>query len=262
MMNAPVVVPPVPLTSVLSPQFDKTRITKENLDLGPISENGKLAFLLYNVFSTEECVALIKISEDSGYIDALVNTGDGREMLIKGYRDSMRVLIDDRDFVKILYQRISAYLPNKFMNENLVEINERLRFLRYDPGDKFEQHYDGSYCRPDNSAGSVITLQIYLNEDFDGGETTFLEIGTNNCVPVKPKTGMILVFEHKIFHEGSLVKQGRKYTIRTDVLYTRGSYCHPSSMMADSDDGEIDEGEYEDNDEDKYLPTVFCCIKR
>jgi hypothetical protein len=30
---------------------------------------------------------------------------------------------------------------------------------------------------------------------------------------------MVLVFQHDILHEGSRLKKGRKYTVRTDVMY-------------------------------------------
>lgn len=220
-MNA--VVPPVPLTSILDPAFDSSQITKEVLDLTQISEPDKLAYLLHNVFTPEECENLIKTSEQAGYSEALVHIGGGRQVLMKGYRDGSRVMIDDTEFVSRLLERISAHLPATFEDEKLLEINERMRFLRYDEGDQFQPHCDASYGRPDNSARTLITLQIYLNEDFEGGETTFLPRRgdrATKCVPVVPKTGMILVFEHNILHEGSLVKGGRKYTIRTDVLYT------------------------------------------
>ncbi|KAJ6635528.1 hypothetical protein Bhyg_14114 [Pseudolycoriella hygida] len=218
-MNA--VTPPVPLTSLLSETFDVSQITKEDLDMGVISESGKLAFLLHNVFTPTECANLIKTSEEAGYSEALVHVGGGQQLLMKGYRDGSRVMIDDCEFVRCLFERISAYLPATFNNQQLLEINERLRFLRYDKADQFKPHCDASYGRPDYSARTLITLQIYLNEDFRGGETTFLQRRntTGKSLPVVPKTGMILVFEHNILHEGSVVKEGRKYTIRTDVLY-------------------------------------------
>lgn len=164
-------------------------------------------------------------------------------------------MIDDKKFVDILFKRIGHLLPQTFQiseladTYNIKEINERLRFLRYicykllpnydmnciinsncryDPGDKFKPHNDGSYTRPDNSARTWITLQLYLNEGMGGGETTFLKVGPVNQdvlpqdrVPVKPKTGSILVFQHNILHEGSEVTSGQKYTIRMDVLYER-----------------------------------------
>lgn len=213
--------PPVPLASALTKNFDATKITKENLDLSSIGEEGRLAFLLHGVFTPEECERLIKISEDTGYTQALVDVGGGKQMLIKGYRDGLRVLIDDPYFVRRLLQRISPFIPETFGDKKLVEINERLRFLRYDPNDQFKPHCDASYTRPDESARTLITLQMYLNEGFVGGETTFLERRKESKrVPVVPQTGTILVFEHNILHEGSVVKSGKKFTVRTDVLYT------------------------------------------
>ncbi|KAG4074924.1 hypothetical protein HA402_009349 [Bradysia odoriphaga] len=220
-MNPAAELTPVPLASALSKKFDASKITKENLDLSSIGEDGRLAFLLHGVFTPEECEGLIKISEQTGYTPALVHVGGGKQVLIKGYRDGLRVLVDDPYFVSRLLQRISPFLPQVFKDEKLVEINERLRFLRYDPDDQFKPHCDASYARPDESARTLITLQMYLNEGFGGGETTFLERRKESKrVPVVPQTGMILVFEHNILHEGSVVKSGQKYTIRTDVLYT------------------------------------------
>lgn len=76
---------------------------------------------------------------------------------------------------------------------------------------------DGTYYRPDGRERSHVTVQLYLNEGFKGGETTFL--GSGRDYAVVPKTGMVLVFEHALFHEGSAVTEGRKYAIRTDVMY-------------------------------------------
>ena len=97
-------------------------------------------------------------------------------------------------------------------------MNERFRFLRYTEGDFFKSHFDGAYTRPDNSEKSQITVQLYLNEDCEGGETTFF--GPNNEeVRVVPQPGKVLIFEHHLLHEGSLLKSGTKYAMRTDVMY-------------------------------------------
>jgi hypothetical protein len=59
-----------------------------------------------------------------------------------------------------------------------------------------------------------------LNEGYKGGETTFVHFddSTKN-IPCIPHTGMVFVFEHRLLHEGSKLKKGRKYTVRTDVMY-------------------------------------------
>jgi len=211
------------VASCLSPDFDSSTIRKVPVDLNPVGAGDFLAFLLENVFTAEECQNLIEVSESEGYSPAMVHSSDGSAHLAPGYRDGFRIMIDDKQFVKILFSRISSFLPQKFQKKKLVEINERLRFLKYYEGDEFKPHYDSHYSRDDYSARTLITLQMYLNEGFEGGETTFLKFTQDDQtirVPVVPKTGMILVFEHEINHEGSLVKSGEKYTIRTDVLYT------------------------------------------
>lgn len=71
--------------------------------------------------------------------------------------------------------------------------------------------------------------QIYLNDSFDLGHTTFFlpsaATETLEAYPVKPLAGCALVFPHgdargSLLHEGSPVGEGgAKYVIRTDVLY-------------------------------------------
>ena len=60
---------------------------------------------------------------------------------------------------------------------SLKGLNHRMRFLRYDPGDFFEMHSDGSYVAGQDE--SFLTLMLYLNSgveggDFEGGGTTFI----------------------------------------------------------------------------------------
>lgn len=40
---------------------------------------------------------------------------------------------------------------------------------------------------------------------------------------VQPKEGMALVFMHSIWHEGAIVRNGKKYVLRTDVMYKQVS---------------------------------------
>lgn len=98
-------------------------------------------------------------------------------------------------------------------------LNERLRFLRYGPGEYFASHLDGTYVRDDKSELSYITVQLYLNEGFKGGSTTFLSVDEQERLEVVPKSGRVLVFEHRILHEGSELLTGQKYAVRTDVMY-------------------------------------------
>lgn len=51
-------------------------------------------------------------------------------------------------------------------------INERWRWNKYHKGHFFKPHFDVSYPRGVNEA-TQLTLVIYLNDGFDGGETVF-----------------------------------------------------------------------------------------
>lgn len=93
------------------------------------------------------------------------------------------------------------------------------RDVTFENGDQVRQH-------------SFLTLLIYLNDDFTGGETRFFpdkqhcrflrdrEVKEPTHVVV-PQLGQALLNIHPILHEGSEVTRGTKYVVRTDVLYQR-----------------------------------------
>jgi hypothetical protein len=60
---------------------------------------------------------------------------------------------------------------------------------------------------------SLLTFMIYLNEGYAGGETRF------DDAKVAGRTGMALVFHHGLVHEGAEVTEGKKYALRSDVMY-------------------------------------------
>lgn len=65
---------------------------------------------------------------------------------------------------------------------------------------------------------------IYLNEGFEGGETNFYSDGNRFRFGVRPRTGSALLFVHNLFHEGARVVSGRKYVMRSDVMYRQVRY--------------------------------------
>lgn len=185
----------------------------------------KFAIILDNVFTNEECECLIKLSEETpeNYEIAKVNYYD-EQIIDTNYRNNQRWLHFDKRLAEIIFEKIKSYIPNEFEGNPVSCLNERLSFLKYSPGEYFRAHEDGYYIRPDNTERSYITLQIYLNElnEEDGGATTFIKNTFNKIYQdysVIPKVGRVLLFEHNIEHEGSILKNGLKYCIRTDVMY-------------------------------------------
>ena len=72
---------------------------------------------------------------------------------------------------------------------------------------------DQSYTLGD--ARSLLTLLLYLDEDFEGGETEFPEQGET----IAPRAGNALWLQHAVLHAGKPVTRGTKHLLRTDVLY-------------------------------------------
>ncbi|HZS03853.1 MAG TPA: 2OG-Fe(II) oxygenase [Blastocatellia bacterium] len=128
-------------------------------------------------------------------------------------RNNTRVILDDRERAGNLWLRVSDQIPPVLEGRQAVGLNERFRFYRYDVGQYFAPHTDG-YFRRENGEQSLLTLMIYLNDDFEGGETNFGEV----CI--EAGKGMALIFDHKLLHEGVAVRKGRKYVLRSDVMYS------------------------------------------
>lgn len=170
-------------------------------------------FTINNVLTHEECQAYIALTEQKGYDAAPITTASGFEMR-PDIRNNERVILDDFEIAKNLWQKVAAQIPPVLEGRQALGLNERFRFYRYDVGQYFAPHYDGAF-RCDNGEQSLLTFMIYLNDDFESGETNFGEI----CI--KPETGMALIFEHGLLHEGCAVTKGRKYVLRSDVMYGR-----------------------------------------
>lgn len=168
-------------------------------------------FTIENIISVKECQDYIELTERAGYCAATINTNKGFE-LRPDIRNNERVIIDNFEIAKNLWKKIALKIPSILDGRQAISLNERLRFYRYDVGQYFAPHYDGAFHR-ENGEQSLLTFMIYLNDDFEGGETNF------GGITIKPQTGMALVFEHRLLHEGCTVTKGRKYVLRSDVMY-------------------------------------------
>ena len=170
------------------------------------------AFLIPHFLTVEECQQYIAMSEEMGYEEAEVTIGEQKSAMMKGVRNNYRLILKDFDLANLLYERAKSCLPAQIGLYELVGFNEQFRFYRYDHGERFNKHRDGHFVR-NGQEESFLTFLIYLNEGFEGGETAFDDF------VVKPQTGYALCFVHELKHTGTLVHQGRKYVLRTDVMY-------------------------------------------
>lgn len=170
-------------------------------------------FVANSFLSPVETDQYIQVSEYEGYKPADVDVHGERQMLTM-IRDNDRVDLQSMEIAESLWQRIDkSTLP---VIDNLIAsgLTPYLRFYRYQGDQKFQLHKDGS--KEYQGKKSYYTLLIYLNDLPDSGATRFRE---SNLL-VYPEAGKALLFKHDLWHAGLAAKDGIKYVIRADMLFS------------------------------------------
>ncbi len=80
-----------------------------------------------------------------------------------------------------------------------------LHAVRYKPEDYYESHTDTGV----NLLDRYFTVVCYLNDDFQGGQTSFPQFGYS----VSPQCGMAIVFPATYVHRAERLDSGEKYVI-------------------------------------------------
>ena len=177
----------------------------------PVGEliNGRPEITLFRgLFTPEECDFLIAVAEPT-YAQSKVVAEVGRDAV-----DPMRTsedapihwLIED-PATHALNRRLAA------ASGTLYDQGEPLLILRYRPGQQYRRHYD---ALPGVDNQRFKTALVYLNDDYEGGETEFTRIG----VKVRGRKGDGIVFRNTFEgsradplseHAGLPVISGTKY---------------------------------------------------
>ncbi|RDZ29670.1 hypothetical protein DX914_02810 [Lysobacter silvisoli] len=128
-------------------------------------------------------------------------------------RNNERVVFESPEWVQRLWRRLDGVALPRLQGETAFGLPRALRFYKYGPGQRFRMHKDGSW--QEDGRSSRLTLLVYLNEGFAGGDTDF------RGFRVVPRTGAALLFVHDTWHEGAAVEAGSKYVLRSDVMYAQ-----------------------------------------
>ena len=162
-----------------------------------------------NIISEKECMKYIKLFDDPKKVEKINDK----------HRKYYRVQFQDQELADKLYEKVKNYIPKK-IKKITVGMNKYIRMSKYEEGQFFGIHKDGINFDKDNKQNmSYATLNIFLNDDFDGGETIFYDNSKKNVtLCCKPKTGRGSFFYSQQFHEGAKIKSGFKYLLRTDLM--------------------------------------------
>jgi len=183
-----------------------------------------LVWTVPELFSAEECASIVQGVAGAEWLAATVNRAEGRKVDAK-LRDNTIAIVRDAALADELFRRTRPHVPARMDAEldrtGRVEMEVAgvflpLRVYRYEGGQHFGPHEDQSYFGP-NGEVSLLTLIVYLNEGFEGGNTEFPEQHRT----IVPKTGTALLFQHRVLHAGNRVESGTKLLLRSDVLYRR-----------------------------------------
>lgn len=90
---------------------------------------------------------------------------------------------------------------------------EAMNFVKYGPGQHFQEHHDHGY-----SYNCVVSLVSYPNDDYEGGELYFRLQSLN----IKPRAGDLFIFPSNYMypHQSKPVISGTKYSIVTMLDYS------------------------------------------
>ena len=161
--------------------------------------------------------------EEADYIMKIASPKFEKSTILSGNNDSIRKsetawLSKNDSVIKTIYKRFSTYY--KFNIDNA----EDFQVVKYEPGGFYNEHHDSccddtDHCRDfaRQSGQRVLTILIYLNDEFEGGHTSFPNLGLNLKAD---KYGGIVFYPLELggnrchpnsLHKGTPVTSGTKY---------------------------------------------------
>jgi prolyl 4-hydroxylase len=158
-----------------------------------------------------ECAYLIEAARPLLQPSVVVDPSTGRQVPnpIRTSSATGFPFTDENPAIHALNRRLAAASGTD------VRAGEPLQVLSYAPGQQYHEHNDAlPGVAPDQQR--VLTFLVYLDEDYDGGETSFPALGLN----VRGKTGDGLLFRNashggapdpRAIHAGMPVTRGTKH---------------------------------------------------
>ena len=162
-----------------------------------------------SLFSPAECKYLAVIA--APWLEKAMVTAESGGAQFGGVRDADSSAISHLT-EDLIVQRINRCIAAA--TGTRTEWGEPLNVLRYKQGQQYRPHHDGRGSREGSTR--IMTALIWLNEQFDGGETDFPELN----IRVRGGLGDMLVFrnvhddgsqDERLLHAGLPVSQGVKW---------------------------------------------------
>jgi prolyl 4-hydroxylase len=228
-------------------------------------------FSLDNILSKNECNEIINKANEKGWNDSSPSGGGHGRTGNEDARDNKFCVYYDIELASKLMKKIQVHLQEnlEYLGQNVYFnsitkgsewkpsfIYDKIRIYKYHEQTCFPEHIDYKVKRTifrdekEYVQQSFLTLLIYLNDDFEGGQTgywpdhngihcRFLRNVEKQCtrkdhqVLIQPKIGMAVIQDQNILHEGLPTTKGIKYILRTDIIHEREVIPNPKIKKED-----------------------------
>ncbi len=228
--------------------------TAVSVDVTPIVIDGvEIGRIMRGVLTRDECKHFMDVAD--AIQGGLIPVAAGSEESTSKYRNMSRIVTSSEEVSAVIFGRLLPHLCDGGVfdiDANTTSVDqdllggshgqwkaygasERWRLCRYDPGGHFAPHFDGDH-RVSAVDKSLQTIQLYLNDDFEAGGINFVRAGKEPCfddagrmradgknviLSVKPEPGMAVVFDHRVLHEGEACTEGKKYFMRSELMFRK-----------------------------------------
>lgn len=114
------------------------------------------------------------------------------------------------------YSKLSAFIEP---SDLALRANSVVMTGHYKEGQQFNLHTDtGLFYDKFNREKSRWTLLIYLNDDYEGGNTLFYDDNFSLVKTIQPEKGKALLFDIDLFHRGDTIERGEKQWIGCEII--------------------------------------------
>ena len=169
-------------------------------------------YLEIDLIDSKLCNKIIQDAEEIGFSKSEV-IKDGKNVHDDYSRSSSTLWFND-------IHGITEKLRNAVPTVGNLKL-EGWQLLRYQVGEEFKAHYD-CLNKPNDR---LFTTIIYLNDDYEGGGTSFPNTGET----INPKQGKLVIWKNlinekcnpKSLHAGNPVTKGTKYALLNWVMSHR-----------------------------------------
>lgn len=171
-------------------------------------------YCIPNLLSSEQCETIIEESRCSMARSRVGAEHDKTtvDLKVRSSFSSMLSVESTHPTVLHIHDLLFSLYGHRNLNSDPMQVH------RYGPGQHFSEHFD--YHDPVTRAERIAregqrtwTMIVYLNDDFEGGETNFPNLG----LKLKPESGMLVAWNNLL-----PTGEGNEYTLHESLPIISG----------------------------------------